>query len=301
MKRIEVTTSTFKSFDGLPVYYEVRGEGEPIIMVYGIACLMNHWFYQLKYFSKTHKTIVYDLRGHHKTGVPSDPSTLNVQALAQDLACLMDHLKIKKAHFMGHSFGAPIMLELYRSRPELFKSFIIINGFAKNPLKGFVGFNALEAFYKHILNTYKDWGEFWSFLWKASVTNPLAVYLSSLAGGFNLSLTSLKDIQIYARGVASLEVDVFANLFDQLLKYDGEDVLEMIDVPAMVISGQKDGITPQKHQRFMHEKIKGSQFLSVPYGSHCTQLDLPEFINLAVEKFINQVDSQQSVVGSLES
>jgi pimeloyl-ACP methyl ester carboxylesterase len=65
-------------------------------------------------------------------------------------------------------------------------------------------------------------------------------------------------------------------------------VLEKIRVPTLIISGSKDGVTPASHQYAMQKKIKGSELLRVPYGSHCTQLDLPEFVNLRVEKFLNQ-------------
>ena len=79
---IEVTTGTFKSFDGTSIYYEVRGKGgghrRPMIMNYGIGCLMNHWHPQVTEFSKTHQVITYDYRGHQKSGTPLDYNNLNI-------------------------------------------------------------------------------------------------------------------------------------------------------------------------------------------------------------------------------
>jgi pimeloyl-ACP methyl ester carboxylesterase len=76
-------------------------------------------------------------------------------------------------------------------------------------------------------------------------------------------------------------------MFEAMMDYDGRAVLERIMVPTLIISGKKDSVTPQSHQEEMHKKIRSSQFLMVPYGSHCTQLDMPDFVNLAIEKFLS--------------
>ena len=73
-----------------------------------------------------------------------------------------------------------------------------------------------------------------------------------------------------------------------MVSYDGLSVLDRIDVPTLIISGSADSVTPLHYQENLHKKIKGSEFLSVPYGSHCTQLDLPDFVNLRIEKFLKQ-------------
>ena len=62
---INVQSGFVRSYDGTPIHYEVRGKGEPIVFVYGIACLMNHWHYQVEYFSQFRQVITFDLRGHH--------------------------------------------------------------------------------------------------------------------------------------------------------------------------------------------------------------------------------------------
>ncbi|HEY1079648.1 MAG TPA: alpha/beta fold hydrolase, partial [Bdellovibrio sp.] len=107
-------TGHFESFDGTPIYYEVRGEGEPLVLVYGIACIINHWHHQVEYFSKKYKVITFDLRGHQKSNPVADMNHLGMDHLGQDVIGLLAHLKIKKAHFAGHSFGAPLILNLYK-------------------------------------------------------------------------------------------------------------------------------------------------------------------------------------------
>ena len=280
-------TGSFESFDGTPIYYEVRGEGEPLVLVYGIACLLNHWHHQIEYFSKKYKVISFDLRGHQKSCPVADASQLTVEALSKDMIGLLKHLGVKKAHFAGHSFGAPLLLDLYSKQPDLFLSMTFINGFAKNPIKGMFGLDVIEPFFYFVKSQYEHQPDLWNTLWKLAVDNPMSMYLAALAGGFNLKVTHFKDIEVYARGVARMNLEVFLRLFEELMKYDGEAVLETIEVPVLIISGEKDMVTPIRFQHHFKEKIKHSEFVLVPYGSHCTQLDFPDYTNLKMEKFLS--------------
>ncbi|MES2856910.1 MAG: alpha/beta hydrolase [Bdellovibrionota bacterium] len=291
---IKKTTGTFESFDGTKIYYEVRGTGRPIVLCYGLACLINHWTHQSKYFSQGYQTIVFDYRGHHQSATPADLNELTINAICKDMKHLCDHLGIEKASFWGHSLGVQYLLRFYDLFPERVDDMVFINGFAKNPIKGMFGIEALPVVFKVFKDIYqKHPGKLTSF-WKKAVQNPLAIPMSALAGGFNLGLTSMRDIEVYARGVASIDLEVFTRLFEEMMEYDATSVLSKIDVPVLIVSGTKDGVTPVSTQESMHEQIRGSVLLSVPYGSHCTQLDLPDFVNLRAEKFLNDINFKAS-------
>ena len=286
MVKVEKKLGFFKSHDDHLIYYETRGKGEPIVFVYGIACLMNHWNHQIDHFSKTNQVITFDLRGHHKTTKPSSGDSLSIEALGKDLKCLLQHLRISKAHFVGHSFGAQVILSGYQNHPEIFQSITFINGFATNPIKEMFGLGFVEKFYYFLKSSYSQNPTLWKNLWKLGVENPLAVPLTSIAGGFNLKLTSLKDIQVYVKGVANIDLDVFLSLFEELMSFDGNSILSNIDCPTLIIGGENDKVTPIKFQENMAKHIAHAEFMKVPYGSHCTQLDFPDYINLRYEKFL---------------
>lgn len=289
MTVVEKTTGSFQSFDGTSIYYEVHGKGQPLILVYGIACLMNHWHFQVEHFAKTHQVICFDIRGHHKSGVPEHEGLLTLECVAKDIPYLLRELGIKKADFVGHSFGAQCILKTYELSPEIFKSITFINGFAKNPIKGMFGLDVVEPFFYFLKGQYQKNPELLSSLWKAAVDNPLAGFGAALAGGFNLRLTQFKDIEIYVRGVAQIPLNVFIAYFEDMMNFQGELVARSISVPTLIISGEKDMVTPQRFQDELHAEIKGSEFVRVPYGSHCTQLDFPDYINLKIEKFLNSL------------
>jgi len=286
MTTIEKESGVFESFDKTPIYYEVRGEGEPLIFIYGIACLMNHWHFQMEHFSKHYKVITFDIRGHHKSQPLGNPQNLKISDLVEDIVGLMNHLDVSKAHFAGHSFGTPLLLELYQALPDRIASMTFINGFSKNPIKGMFGLDVVEPFYYFVKEQYEKAPDLWTTLWRMAVDNPLSMILAGAAGGFNLKLTHFKDIEVYARGVARMDLRTFLVLFEELMQFDGERILSSIQVPTLIISGERDNVTPQKFQLEFHHKIAGSEFVVVPYGSHCTQLDFPDYINMKMEAFL---------------
>src|SRR5262249_9115279 len=159
-----------------------------ILMCYGIACLMNHWVHQIKYFSRDYQTIVFDYRGHHNTPAPEDRENLTIDAICQDIQGLLKHLGVERASMWGHSYGAQILLRYYDMFPDSVANLVFVNGFASNPIKGMFGVDAVPAFVKMFKEGYSKFPSTISLLWRSAVTNPLAIPISSLAGGFNSSL-----------------------------------------------------------------------------------------------------------------
>lgn len=292
METIPKKIGYYLTHDGTPLYYELRGEGEPLIFVYGIACLMNHWHHQIRHFSQTHSTLCFDLRGHHRSTPVNDPRELRLEAMGQDLIGLLDHLELPSAHLIGHSFGVPVILEAWQKNPSRIRSMTFINGFAKNPIKGMFGVDVVEPFYRFVKTAYEQNPDVWNTLWRAAVNNPVSMRLAALAGGFNLHLTHFKDIEVYARGVGQMDLRIFLVLFEELMNFNGDGILPTIDVPVLIISGENDKVTPRQFQEDFKRLIPHSEFLLVPYGSHCTQLDFPDYVNLKLEQFLKQKNNK---------
>ncbi len=286
MKDVEVTKGHFKSFDGTEIYYESRGSGEPIIFAYGIGCLINHWTHQIKYFSQNYQTIVFDYRAHHKSQIPENEDYLTMDCLAKDIVALADHLKLEKLHFCGHSFGVPVLINTYKHAPQLFKSLILLNGFITNPFTGMFGTDISQHLFNLLKSAQGSLPDTTNYIWEKILDNQISPIILSLAGGFNINLTEFKDIEAYTHGLASLELKPLITLFENMTEFDGTEISQNIDCPSLILGGTKDLVTPLKHQIKIHELIDGSEFSKIPYATHCSQLDLPELVNLKIEKFV---------------
>lgn len=286
MNLIPKKVGYFRSFDGCQIYYEVRGSGKALVFPYGIGCLMNHWQHQIKYFSQNFTTVLFDYRGHHKTEVPKNTKNLRITDIAADIIGLLNHLELPKASFISHSFGVPITLETYYTRPDIFDKMVLINGFVTNPFNNMLGSNWPNKVFHLIKELQMNMPDTTSFLWKKILRNPLANHVSTLLGGFNSGIAHWKDVEIYTQGLSSLNISSFLIMLEHMSQYDGEEKLQQIKCPTLVIGGLKDPLTSISRQENLHKCIKDSEFLVLKEGSHCTQLDKPEITNLKIERFL---------------
>ena len=116
--------------ENVKIYYEIEGEGPPVVMIHGFASnLESNWKQAnwVKVLKDNYRLILMDCRGHGKSDKPHDESDYG-QKMTDDVIKLMDHLSIEKANFLGYSMGAYMTFRLLLSRPELFIS-AILGGF----------------------------------------------------------------------------------------------------------------------------------------------------------------------------
>jgi pimeloyl-ACP methyl ester carboxylesterase len=99
---------TVKSNDGVPIYYQVSGKGEPaLVFVHCWCCDRTYWNKQVPYFSKNYKVVTIDLAGHGASGL--DRKEWTTQAFGQDVAAVVKKLDLKKVILLGHSMGGGVI------------------------------------------------------------------------------------------------------------------------------------------------------------------------------------------------
>jgi len=116
--------------ENVKIYYEIEGEGPPVVMIHGFASnLESNWKQAnwVKVLKDNYRLILMDCRGHGKSDKPHEDSNYG-QKMTDDVIKLMDHLSIEKANFLGYSMGAYMTFRLLLSKPELFIS-AILGGF----------------------------------------------------------------------------------------------------------------------------------------------------------------------------
>jgi 3-oxoadipate enol-lactonase len=109
----------------LNVFYEKRGEGEPVLLIHGLGSSTEDWDPQVEALDGAFTVITYDVRGHGKTSKPGGKYT--VPQFAEDAAKLIRHLGLGPMHVIGLSMGGMIGFQLTVDHPELVRSLIIVN------------------------------------------------------------------------------------------------------------------------------------------------------------------------------
>jgi pimeloyl-ACP methyl ester carboxylesterase len=113
--RFPADSNYFSSFDGTKIYYEVRGEGKPVLLVHGFIVNSSSWKRAALYpglLNGGYKVILLDMRGNGKSGKPHDTAAYENDAEAKDIMKLMDLLKINQYSAVGYSRGSIITARL---------------------------------------------------------------------------------------------------------------------------------------------------------------------------------------------
>lgn len=109
--------------DGVKLFYEVIGDGDPLVLVHGSWADHNNWQFILPGLAESFRVLTYDRRGHSQSERVATQGSR--QEDEDDLAALMEALEFAPAHVAGNSFGASIAVGLASRRQELFRSLIV--------------------------------------------------------------------------------------------------------------------------------------------------------------------------------
>jgi pimeloyl-ACP methyl ester carboxylesterase len=130
-QQLKPADSGYVPVNGIKVYYEVYGEGKPLVLLHG--AFMNiemNWGQLIPELSKTRKVIAIEMQGHGHTQY-SDRK-LDLATLASDVAGVMDHLKVDSADVVGYSMGGSVAYQLTIQSPKRVKKLVIISSTYKS-------------------------------------------------------------------------------------------------------------------------------------------------------------------------
>jgi len=125
------SASGYAPVNGTQVYYEVYGQGEPLVLLHGaFMTIQTNWGQLIPELSKTRKIIAVELQGHGHT--PFSDRKLSRATLASDVAGVLDYLKIDSADVAGYSFGGSVAYQFAIQYPKRLKRLVIISSTYKS-------------------------------------------------------------------------------------------------------------------------------------------------------------------------
>jgi len=107
------------------IYYEIHGQGDPLLLIHGLGSSSQDWEMQLPQFSSHFQVINIDLRGHGRSGKP--PGPYSIPLFAEDTIQLIRALELTSAHILGISLGGMVAFQLALDCPDLIRSLVIVN------------------------------------------------------------------------------------------------------------------------------------------------------------------------------
>lgn len=116
------------SLNDVPIHFDVMGAGEPaLVFVHGWSRDRRDWEYQLPYFAQKHMVVAIDLAGHGQSG--RDRNDWTIPAFSQDVMAVVEKLQLQRIVLIGHSMGAPVVLETARRIPGRVIAIVPVDSF----------------------------------------------------------------------------------------------------------------------------------------------------------------------------
>jgi pimeloyl-ACP methyl ester carboxylesterase len=122
----QTPTTGYAPVNGLRMYYEVRGRGDPVVLLHGaFMTITNNWTGWIEELSRTRKVIAVELQGHGRTAdIQRDITNEN---LADDVAALLDYLNIPRADLVGYSMGGAVAMQCAIRHPDRVRKVVVIS------------------------------------------------------------------------------------------------------------------------------------------------------------------------------
>ncbi len=240
-------TTGFASVNGIKLYYASVGDGPPVVLLHGGLANSDYWGNQVRALAARHRVIVVDSRGHGRSTRDARPYSYDL--MADDVAALLDVLKVPHAAIVGWSDGAIIALDLamrYPDRVDKVFSFAantvtsgVIDGVERNP--------TFAAFIQRAGHEYAG--------------------LSATPQGYDAFVDQISHMWASE-----------PNWSDAQLK--------AIKAPVLVADGDHDEAIHREHTEYIARTIPGAGLLILPNASHFAFLQDPTLFNAALHAFL---------------
>ena len=272
----------FADVNGIKLCYEVKGEGEPLILVHGFGSNKEGWIAQFEPLSKYFKVIRFDNRNGGKSDRPNIPNT--AEMLADDVRGLLDYLQIEKAHIIGWSLGGIIVQSFAIKYPNRIKKVILINTVMGAP--NTQGVEMLKNNHIATLKARKEdpeqafWdgarlGYYYSFR-KEMMANPNKKFYD---------LWSVDDLKKIENLNPPTKQDII-NQSNALLQKITEDDLKKIINPTLLIASSHDKLTSSNSMIEMHNVIPNSILTIIQKAGHSSPISRAPEINKLIIEFL---------------
>lgn len=253
----------FYNVNGVKVAVSVYGSGIPVLVLHGWGSSSDSWRSFAKDLSKNgYQVIVPDLPGFGKSEEP--PVTWGLSEYSDVTKGLLKVLNIKHAIFVGHSFGGRISIE-YSSRYQKDMKAVVLCGAA-----GIQRHRKRRAYFLRVLSKYG----------KLLFTLPVISKFRGMARKVVYKVIGARDYYVASATMRK----VMGRVIDAPLK----KYLEDINVPVLLLWGERDSVTPLSDAKIAHKLIPDSDLVTKKEGGHSLQREFPEFLSDNILEFINK-------------
>lgn len=258
---------------GLRISYERAGEGPALVLLHGyVGDGRATWHGQLEELSEEFTVVAWDAPG---SGGSSDPpESFRLSDYADCLAGFVDALGLDRPHVAGLSFGGGLALELYRRHPTIPATLVLAGAYA-----GWAGSLPPDLVEQRLRQALE-----------LAELPPDQLVRTIVPTLFSES-ASAETVAEFAASMAEFHPDGLRAMARSFAEADLRDVLPRIDVPTLLLYGDKDVRAPLTVAEDLHAAIPGSRLAVLPGVGHVSSVEAAERFNAEVRAFLRSVEN----------
>ena len=260
--------------NGTQLYYEDKGQGQPVLFIHGLWCSCRFFDKQLDYFARRYRTLILDLRGHGRSAPIHSGYTM--ANYARDVHEFMHRLELTETVLVGWSMGSFVIWEYFKQ-------------FGAENIKATVFVDQSASDFK-----WPDWplGAF-DFTglchWMANVQTNRAETMREFVNLFFKGEPTAADLRWLLDEMTRIPASIAgAVLFAQSVE-DYRAVLPTVNVPALICFGRHDKFFPVAAGEYLKQNLPQAQMVVFEQSGHCPFLEEPERFNREVDRFLSSL------------
>jgi pimeloyl-ACP methyl ester carboxylesterase len=263
----------FVTVGGGPIWYVDGGRKSelPVVFIHGFPFSHTMWLPQLEAVGRVYRTIAYDLKGHGSSYVGD--GQYMIEGHVSDLMALLDHLKIDRCVGVGLSMGGYILLRAIEKHPDRYLGAVLCDTRSEA--------DSNEGKLKRYANT--------QLVKSIGIDEFASQFLGPLLSPE--TVRSRPEIVDAIRRMvqATQPLSIAGTLIALAARTDTTASLASMTIPALILVGEFDVLTPPAASEAMHQRISGSEMFIVPGAGHVSNLENPEFFNEKLLLYLKQV------------
>lgn len=275
--------------EGVKLYYEDQGVGQPVVFVHGTVCDCRAWFAQTDALSSEFRTVAYSRRYARPNDRQGDVRDSSVQNNSADLEALIKGLNLDKVHLVGHSYGGFIAAYFANKHPDLLRSLTLVNAAIFTMLAS--GTGAVASFGLLV----KSPSVALSARRLVSATNAT---IRAVAGGDKSAAEKVfvralqdgrTDLPAKPKGFSEMVTENSRTLEEVTAPFPQLTVREAMNIktPTLIVCGELSAPWDSRISELLSSSIPSSESAKVEGAGHFCLMEKPAEVNERVGKFLH--------------
>ncbi len=276
--------------DGTRIGYQVRGDAKRPCVVLANGLGGQYIAFRDLYAALTDYFVVcWDYRGLYSSGASVDRTANTVAHQVDDLIEILDREAVTDFVIAGWSMGVQVAFETIRRHRARVRGVFAVNGTYGHAFKTVMGSRLIGQIIPTLLRLVKAQA---GLVGRATKVVAGSDALINAMKRFGLVSPTI-DVPIFravAAGFQGIDWVIYSDLLARLDEHDAEAVLETIDVPVAIVTGDHDLMTPPSTAEHIHRKIAGSRMVVIEGGTHYTPVEFPAILIDELHRLLARVE-----------